>query len=108
MSHAGAGIAAPADCPALRTAYREALEASQVCDAKAAKPCEAQRASALEDACHCPVSVNPGKTGPLDRLIAQYRDGGCEAKPAFCNRACPAPLEACGATPQGQAACGRH
>jgi hypothetical protein len=102
--------AAPAEaCTALRKAYQEALPAAQVCDAKSPKACAAQRVAALEDACRCPVSVNPGRTRQLDGLIAKYKAQGCAAtQPSFCNRACPAPDPQCGGEAGTAPHCGQR
>jgi len=107
-AHAGLATAAPADCAALRSAYRSALPAAQACDAKVPKSCAAQRVAALEDACRCQVSVNPERTQQLDRLLAEYRAQGCPAEPALCNRMCTAPGRVCGGAPGTQPACGQH
>jgi len=99
---------APADCAALRAAYRAAVPAAQVCDAKVPQACAAVRLASLGDACRCQVSVNPGRTQQLDRLSADYEAQGCVAEKALCNRMCAAPVSTCssGAT-DAPAHCGQ-
>jgi hypothetical protein len=99
---------APADCTALRAAYRDAVPAAQVCDAKIPKSCAAVRLAALGDACRCQVSVNPERTQQLDRLLADYKAQGCVAETAMCNRMCTAPVGTCnGGAPGAPALCGQ-
>jgi hypothetical protein len=86
---------APADCTALRAAYRAAVPVAQVCDAKVPKSCAAVRPARLGDACRCQVSVNPERTQQLDRLSAEYQAQGCVAETALCNRMCAAPVSTC-------------
>jgi hypothetical protein len=101
-------LGAPADCTALRAAYRAAVPAAQVCDAKLPKPCAAVRPAALDDACHCQVSVNPERTQQLDRLLADYKAQRCVAKTGLCNRMCTAPVSTCDGGATGAAGlCGQ-
>jgi len=99
---------APADCTALRAAYRAAVPAAQVCDAKVPKSCAAVRLAALDDSCRCQVSVNPERTQQLDRLLADYKAQGCVTETAMCNRMCTAPVSTCvGAASGASALCGQ-
>jgi len=94
-------------CQALRSEYREALPQAQVCEPKAAaSTCAASRPLALEDACHCQVSVNPARTQQLDRLLAEYKALDCPPAPLFCNRLCPKPDAHCGGAAAQAPRCG--
>ncbi len=97
----------PADCSALRAAYRAAVPGAQVCDAKAPATCAAVRPAALGDACRCQVSVNPQHTQQLDRLLADYETQRCAAEKPLCNRMCTAPVSTCnGGATSAPALCG--
>ena len=105
---ASAAPAAPADCAALRSAYRSALSAAQLCDASTPKSCSARRVAALDDACHCELSVNPARTKELDRLLANYRAQGCATPPGLCNRMCATPVAACNSASGAAPHCGQR
>jgi hypothetical protein len=98
--------AAAQDCASLQDLYHTALTQAQACDAAANKPCAALRPAALEDACHCQVSVNPARTKDVDRLLAQYQALACKPPPAFCNRACMTPSSSCARGSGAQSTCG--
>lgn len=99
---------APADCTALRSAYRAAVPAARVCDAKVPGTCAAVRPAALGDACRCQVSVNPERAQQLDRLLADYKTQGCAAEKPLCNRMCTAPVSTCdGGATSAPALCGQ-
>lgn len=109
---APAASAPVADCAALRGAYRSALPAAQVCDlastSASLKACSARRVAALEDACHCELSVNPARTQVLDQLMADYRAQGCGPQPGLCNRMCATPGGACGSASGAAGQCGQR
>jgi len=87
--------AAAKDCNDIQVAYASELLQAQRCDLTAPNPCGAARPGALQDACRCPVAVNPANTAELDRLLAQFQAQTCPLEQLICNRACMAPARSC-------------
>ncbi len=83
------------DCNAVRSAYAAALQRAQRCEVGALNACGAERPRAVEDACRCPVAVNPTRTAELDELLQRYKSLACRSEPPMCNRACVSAARQC-------------